>query len=125
MYQDSTPYIGGSTNGSIWNLIFGYDGFGRLTGNGGPGGGSPFGGSAGILRILNAEVGGQVAWLIPLAALVFLAVLHGDLPRELPTTVSGLPTAEEPGKIDLTVRAAQIPGMRRAALRVVGSRHTW
>jgi 4-amino-4-deoxy-L-arabinose transferase-like glycosyltransferase len=36
----SRPYIGGSTNGSVWDLIFGYNGFGRLTGaEGGPGGG--------------------------------------------------------------------------------------
>jgi len=27
------PYVGGSTNNSILNLIFGYNGFGRLTGN--------------------------------------------------------------------------------------------
>ena len=27
------PYIGGSQNNSLWNLIFGYNGFGRLTGN--------------------------------------------------------------------------------------------
>ena len=29
----SRPYIGGSQNNSLWNLIFGYNGFGRLTGN--------------------------------------------------------------------------------------------
>ena len=27
------PYVGGSQNNSILNLIFGYNGFGRLTGN--------------------------------------------------------------------------------------------
>src|SRR5581483_4714904 len=26
------PYIGGSQNNSLWNLIFGYNGFGRITG---------------------------------------------------------------------------------------------
>src|SRR6202011_1458924 len=41
------PFIGGSQNNSLWNLIFGYNGFGRLTGNetgsvgGGGGGGRP------------------------------------------------------------------------------------
>lgn len=36
------PYIGSSTDNNIWNLIFGYNGFGRLlgTGQGMPGGGS-------------------------------------------------------------------------------------
>ncbi|MDQ6820572.1 MAG: glycosyltransferase family 39 protein [Actinomycetota bacterium] len=69
LWPGSKPYIGGSTNGSVWNLIFGYDGFGRLTGSGGPGGGASFGGAAGLLRMFNAEVGGQGAWLIPLAAI--------------------------------------------------------
>ena len=59
-----------------------------------------------------------------LAALVFLAVLRGDLPRELPATVSGLPDPIGPGAIDLTVSAAQIPVMRRAALGAAGSQHT-
>ena len=68
LWPGSKPYVGGSTNGSVWNLIFGYDGFGRLTGAGGPGGGASFGGAAGLLRMFNAQVGGQGAWLIPLAA---------------------------------------------------------
>jgi 4-amino-4-deoxy-L-arabinose transferase-like glycosyltransferase len=29
----SRPYVGGSQNNSLWNLIFGYNGFGRVTGN--------------------------------------------------------------------------------------------
>ncbi len=29
----SRPYIGGSQNNSFWNVLFGYNGFGRLTGN--------------------------------------------------------------------------------------------
>lgn len=59
-----------------------------------------------------------------LAALVFLAVLRGDLPQDLPATVSGLPDPMAPGTIDLTVSAAQIPGMRRAALRAAGSQQS-
>src|SRR3954454_9341208 len=42
---DSRPYIGGSRNGSVWDLIFGYNGFGRLTGA--EGGGSGAGGFGG------------------------------------------------------------------------------
>ena len=43
------PYIGGSQNNSLWNLIFGYNGFGRLTGNesGSVGGGGSAGGRGG------------------------------------------------------------------------------
>ncbi len=42
--KDSRPYIGGSTDNSFLQLTFGYNGFGRITGNeaGGPGG---FGGA--------------------------------------------------------------------------------
>src|SRR4051795_4529772 len=64
----SRPYIGGSTNGSVWDLIFGYNGFGRLTGaENGPGGGANFGGASGLWRMFNEQVGGQIAWLLPFA----------------------------------------------------------
>jgi len=66
---DSRPYIGGSEDGSVWNLILGYNGLGRLFGEGaGGGGGAGFGGTAGLWRMFNEQVGGQAAWLLPLAA---------------------------------------------------------
>lgn len=69
LWPGSAPYIGGSTDGSVWDLILGYNGFGRLFGGSGPGGGGmSFGGAAGWDRLFNAQVGGQVAWLLPLAA---------------------------------------------------------
>ena len=95
------PFIGSSTDNNILNLIFDYNGFGRLTGNesgflgfgatagpaggagaaagaagrgGGGFGGGAFGGSAGITRLFSAQYGGQVAWLIP-AALIAVAVM--------------------------------------------------
>ncbi len=37
-------------------------------GGAGPGGGATFGGAAGPLRLFNSIVGGQIAWLLPLAA---------------------------------------------------------
>src|SRR4051812_25729917 len=40
LWPGSTPFEGGSTDGSVWNLIFGYNGFGRIFGQGeGQGGG--------------------------------------------------------------------------------------
>jgi 4-amino-4-deoxy-L-arabinose transferase-like glycosyltransferase len=30
----SRPYIGGSTDGTVWNLVIGYNGIGRVTGEG-------------------------------------------------------------------------------------------
>ena len=73
----SRPYIGGSQNNSLWNVMFGYNGFGRLTGNeSGSVGGGPVAGSrwglTGLTRMFNAQFGGQGSWLMP-AALVLLA----------------------------------------------------
>ncbi len=68
LWPGDTPYIGGSTDGSVWDLILGYNGFGRVFGESGPSGGGGFGGATGLGRLFNAQVGGQVAWLLPLAA---------------------------------------------------------
>jgi len=71
------PYIGGSQNNSLWNLIFGYNGFGRLTGNetGSVGGGGRGGvwGATGLTRLFGADMGTQISWLLP-AALILLVV---------------------------------------------------
>jgi 4-amino-4-deoxy-L-arabinose transferase-like glycosyltransferase len=86
LWPGSKPYIGGSTDGSVWDLILGYNGFGRLFGEGaGPGGGGAgmgFGGSTGVFRLFNAQVGGQVAWLLPLAAAGLIAGLWRARGRE-------------------------------------------
>ncbi len=73
----SRPYIGGSQNNSILDLIFGYNGFGRITGNetGSVGGGAQAGsrwGPTGWSRLWQSDWAGQVVWLVP-AALVLLA----------------------------------------------------
>jgi 4-amino-4-deoxy-L-arabinose transferase-like glycosyltransferase len=74
------PYIGGSQNNSLWNLIFGYNGFGRLTGNeaGSVGGGARAGsrwGPTGLTRLFNASFGGQISWLLPAAGILLCAGL--------------------------------------------------
>ena len=90
------PWVGSTNDNSIWSLIFGYNGFGRLLGNrggggggtppsggmaiaspGGMGGGAPggghgpgstgFGGQTGIFRIFNNDFGPNIAWLLILA----------------------------------------------------------
>ncbi|MGD9695214.1 MAG: glycosyltransferase family 39 protein [Thermoleophilia bacterium] len=63
------PYIGGSGDNSVLDLIFGYNGLDRLDG-GGMGGG--FSGEAGIARLFNDQMGGQISWLLP-AAIISLA----------------------------------------------------
>ena len=40
LWPGAKPYIGGSTDGSVWDLILGYNGFGRLTGGEGGGQGA-------------------------------------------------------------------------------------
>lgn len=85
----SRPYIGGSQRNSVLELIFGYNGFGRLTGNetgsvgGGPGGGGGRWGETGWGRLFQASWSGQIAWLIPvaLAAIVVGFVLAGRAAR--------------------------------------------
>ena len=74
---DSRPYIGGSQTNSVLELVFGYNGFGRLTGDEtGSVGGSPGGGwgQTGITRLFGSEMGAGASWLLP-AALVLLGVL--------------------------------------------------
>ena len=84
----SRPYIGGSQNNSLLSVVFGYNGFGRVTGNEtgsvtggfarlgrfGIGGGGSLWGPTGWTRLFNSQFGGQDAWLLP-AALGSLAVL--------------------------------------------------
>jgi 4-amino-4-deoxy-L-arabinose transferase-like glycosyltransferase len=74
------PYIGGSQDNSLLSLIFGYNGFGRLTGNetGSVGGrltAAGRWGSTGLTRLFDSEFGGQVAWLIPAALILSCATL--------------------------------------------------
>jgi 4-amino-4-deoxy-L-arabinose transferase-like glycosyltransferase len=68
------PFVDGSPDNSILNLIFVYNGFGRLDGNGG-GGGSNFSGTAGLLRLFNDVMGGQASWLLPAALVLLVAGL--------------------------------------------------
>jgi 4-amino-4-deoxy-L-arabinose transferase-like glycosyltransferase len=69
------PYIGGSQNNSVLNLIFGYNGLGRLSGSesGSVGGAGALGsrwGSTGLLRFFGTSFGTQIAWLIPAALIL-------------------------------------------------------
>lgn len=87
------PWVGSTNDNSIWSLIFGYNGFGRLLGNRGSGGdgtppnstgmaiaspggmgggghgpgGTGFGGQTGLFRIFNNDFGPNIAWLLVLA----------------------------------------------------------
>jgi 4-amino-4-deoxy-L-arabinose transferase-like glycosyltransferase len=72
----SRPFIDGSPDNNIFNLIFGYNGLGRIFGSSGPGGGgggTGFSGATGPLRLFDELMGAQASWLLP-AALLALVV---------------------------------------------------
>ena len=74
------PYIGGSQHNSIFELIVGYNGLGRLTGNetGSVGGGNNAGGrwgATGLTRMFGSEFGGQISWLLPAALILLVGML--------------------------------------------------
>ncbi len=83
---DSRPYIGGSTDNSLWELAIGYNGLGRIFGNSGGGGGGAaaglggggntgFGGATGLFRLFGTSFGTEISWLIPAALIGLVAGL--------------------------------------------------
>jgi 4-amino-4-deoxy-L-arabinose transferase-like glycosyltransferase len=80
------PYLDGSTHNSVWQMIFIYNGFGRVdNANGVTSAGSSssallaphFAGNTGITRLAGSTLGGQISWLIPLALLALVVGLYG------------------------------------------------
>jgi 4-amino-4-deoxy-L-arabinose transferase-like glycosyltransferase len=74
------PWISGTDDNSIWSLILGYNGLGRLVGQsggntGGGMGGGIFGGDTGPFRLLNDSLGGQAGWLLGTAIVAGGALL--------------------------------------------------
>ena len=76
------PYIGGSQTNSVLELIFGYNGLGRITGNqvgsvtgGGGGGAGGMWGETGITRMFDGVSGGMISWLIPAALMLSVMAL--------------------------------------------------
>jgi hypothetical protein len=85
----SRPMIDGSPDNNIFNLIFGYNGLGRIFGASGPGGGgggggANFSGPTGVLRLFDSEMGAQASWLLPAALLSLIVGLW--LSRRAPRT---------------------------------------
>ncbi|MFI7420596.1 glycosyltransferase family 39 protein [Nonomuraea sp. NPDC049684] len=79
---DSRPYVGGSTDNTVRDLVIGYNGLGRIFGQdragGGGFGGANFGGQAGAGRLFNDVMAGQISWLLPFCAvaLAFAVLLR-------------------------------------------------
>ncbi|GAA4547044.1 glycosyltransferase family 39 protein [Pseudonocardia xishanensis] len=81
------PYIGGSQTNSVLELVLGYNGFGRLTGDetGSVGGGAGGGwGRTGITRLFGSEMGAEASWLLPTALILLGALVW--LTRRRPRT---------------------------------------
>jgi 4-amino-4-deoxy-L-arabinose transferase-like glycosyltransferase len=84
IWPGDKPYVGGSKDGTAWDLIVGYNGFGRIFGDGQSGGSvtvvngkttvGSFGGEPGLVRMFNELVGGQISWLLPLSLFVLAVV---------------------------------------------------
>ena len=80
----SRPFVGGSTNNNILELVLGYNGLSRILGGSGNGGGgaggggaagSPFGGDTGLSRLFGSEMGNEISWLLPAALIALVAGL--------------------------------------------------
>ncbi len=77
------PWISGTSDNSIWSLIFSYNGVGRIAGQsggpaalgGGGGGGGTFGGATGVFRLLQSSLGDQAGWLLGFALVAGAGVL--------------------------------------------------
>ena len=80
-------YIGGSLGNSGLGLTLGYNSFGRLTGDetGSVGGGANGGtwGATGLTRLVDGEIGGQIAWLVPAASAAGAAATAGGFGQSM------------------------------------------
>lgn len=80
----SRPYIGGSSDNTFMDLVWGYNGVGRISGGaggsgGGPGGGQAggsFGGATGLNRLFSSEMGNEISWLLPVALLALAFAVY-------------------------------------------------
>jgi 4-amino-4-deoxy-L-arabinose transferase-like glycosyltransferase len=85
----SRPFIDGSPDNNIFNLILGYNGLGRIFGasggvGAGGGGGSNFSGATGVGRLFNDLMAGQGSWLLPAAVIALVVGLWSQ--RRAPRT---------------------------------------
>ncbi|MEZ2371161.1 glycosyltransferase family 39 protein [Arthrobacter sp. RCC_34] len=77
------PYVGSTLHNDPWEMVFGYNGLGRFGESTADSSAynsftPPFSGSAGVFRLFNEQLAGQIGWLVPVAllAVVVLAVLR-------------------------------------------------
>ena len=146
----SRPYIGGSTDNSLWELAIGYNGLSRIFGRsagtaagaatgGGAftgGGGNMFGGSTGLTRMFGTTFGSQISWLIPAALIALVAGLaftaraaRTDRTRAALLlwggwlVISALVFSFMQGTVHQYYTVALVPGI--AGLVAIGGRELW
>ena len=116
--------------------MFGYNGFGRLTGNengsvgGGAAGADRSGAPTGLTRLFNTEFGGQISWLLPAALILLVAGLAVTLraaahrPHARRAAALGWLARRDRGCCSASARGSSIPTTRshsaRRSARVVG-----
>lgn len=89
----SRPYVGSTLSNNPWEMVFGYNGLGRFSATADIGTFEsftpPFSGDPGVLRLFNAQLAGQIAWLVSaaLVAIVVLWVLRFSRPLTVLLTV--------------------------------------
>ncbi|MET8977938.1 glycosyltransferase family 39 protein [Streptomyces sp. NPDC004539] len=80
------PYIGSSSDGGAWELVIGYNGLGRIFGEGaGSAGGAGLSRAVrsepGPLRLFGEQVAGQIGWLLPVSAVAVAVAVAGAVLR--------------------------------------------
>ncbi|MEJ7650554.1 MAG: glycosyltransferase family 39 protein [Nakamurella sp.] len=69
----SRPYIGGSQTNSVWDLMFGYNGLERLSGD--QVGSVGWRDQSSATKVISTEIGGQISWLLWAAVIGMVAAL--------------------------------------------------
>lgn len=69
LWPGAKPFVGGSTDGTAWDLTVGYNGFGRIVGQDAATGNEAgaFYSEPGVARLFSQSLGGQISWLVPVA----------------------------------------------------------
>ncbi|WP_409483943.1 glycosyltransferase family 39 protein [Arsenicicoccus dermatophilus] len=80
------PYVGGSSDDSLLQLAWGYNGMTRMAG----GARRAFGSRPGPWRLFHGEFGIEISWLLPAAVVAVVAILHLRRSRPRPDLVRGL-----------------------------------
>ncbi len=82
--SSSRPWVGGSNGNSAWEMVFGYNGLGRFGWWSGRSFIADAAGSAGLSRLVGAQLAVDLGWLIPTCVIALIAGLL--LSRRAPRT---------------------------------------